>query len=237
MTNTDSAISVLYVEDDETIAYLTKDSLILRGYSVEHAGDGATAFNLFRQKKFHLCIIDIMLPVMDGWTLAQKIRKADPSIPIIFLSAKSLVEDKIKGLSLGADDYITKPFSIDELVLRMEVFLKRSAIQSPVAESVFIMGDLSIDFKNQCINLPDCKIELTQRENELLHFLINQANRVVKREEILKEVWGDNDYFLGRSLDVFISRLRKILISQPEIQIQNIHGVGFRLAINKSESD
>jgi DNA-binding response OmpR family regulator len=226
-------ISVLYVEDDETIAYLTKDSLILKGYHVEHAEDGETAFAIFQQKKFHLCIIDIMLPVMDGWTLAQKIREIDSAIPILFLSAKSLVEDKIRGLSLGADDYITKPFSIDELVLRMEVFLKRSSIQSPIPESLFKMGNLTIDFKNQCIFLPDRTIELTQRENELLRFLIDQANRIVKREEILKEVWGDNDYFLGRSLDVFISRLRKILAPESSIQIQNIHGVGFRLTIEK----
>lgn len=231
--NYTSAIAILYVEDDETIAYLTKDNLTLRGYNVEHAGDGETAYKLFQQRKFHLCIIDIMLPVMDGWTLATKIRKIDSVVPILFLSAKSLVEDKIKGLSIGGDDYITKPFSIDELVLRIEVFLKRSNIQSSLPETTIKMGNITIDFKNQCINLSDRKIELTQRENELLRFLIGQANRVVKREEILKEVWGDNDYFLGRSLDVFISRLRKILAPEPSIQIQNIHGVGFRLMIEK----
>ncbi len=232
MTNQYTPISVLYVEDDETIAYLTKDNLNLRGYIVEHAIDGASAFELFRKKKFHLCIIDIMLPVMDGWTLAQKIREMDPAIPILFLSAKSMVEDKIKGLSIGADDYITKPFSIDELALRMEVFLERSNIYDGETRPTVEIGKSVIDFKNQCIHFRDKDRELTQRENELLRFLIGNAGRVVKREEILKEIWGDDNYFLGRSLDVFISRLRKIMASEPAVQIQNIHGVGFRCVIN-----
>jgi DNA-binding response OmpR family regulator len=232
MTLIPSSVSVLYVEDDETIAYLTRDSLTLRGYQIEHAENGEKALELFHIRKFHLCIIDIMLPLMDGLTLAKKIRETDKLIPIIFLSAKSLVEDKIMGLTIGADDYITKPFSIDELVLRMEVFLKRSSIQSPEMENPISIGCLTIDLRDQFVLSKGQKTVLTQRENELLRFLLSRSNHIVKREEILTKVWGDDDYFLGRSLDVFISRLRKILAPEPTIQIQNIHGVGFRFLVN-----
>jgi DNA-binding response OmpR family regulator len=232
MMKVSEKVSVLYVEDDETIAFLTKDNLSLRGYHVEHAINGAMALELFLRNTFHICIIDIMLPVMDGWSLAKKIREMDDSVPILFLSAKSLVEDKIKGLSLGADDYITKPFSIEELVLRMEVFLKRSDIRKSDHDTRVRIGNTVIDFENQCVLLPEGKTDLTQRENELLRFMLAQSNRVIRREDILKEIWGDDDYFLGRSLDVFISRLRKILSPEPAIQIENIHGVGFRVVID-----
>jgi DNA-binding response OmpR family regulator len=187
--------------------------------------------NYSGKRNFTVAIIEIMLPVMDGWTLAQN-QGNGPGATILFLSAKSMVEDKIKGLSIGADDYITKPFSIDELALRMEVFLERSNIYDGETRPTVEIGKSVIDFKNQCIHFRDKDRELTQRENELLRFLIGNAGRVVKREEILKEIWGDDNYFLGRSLDVFISRLRKIMASEPAVQIQNIHGVGFRCVIN-----
>jgi DNA-binding response OmpR family regulator len=228
--NEAASVSVLYVEDDETIAYLTKDYLILKGYSIELARDGISAFELFLHKKFQLCIIDIMLPEMDGWTLAKKIREIDVSVPILFLSAKSQVDDKIKGLSLGADDYITKPFSVEELVLRMEVFLKRSKTNETPSENLVHIGKLIIDFSNQWLMFEGKKTEMTRRESELLRYLIERSDCLVKREEILKEVWGDDNYFLGRSLDVFISRLRKLLAYEPAIRIDNVHGVGFRLS-------
>jgi DNA-binding response OmpR family regulator len=231
MNATTNPISVLYVEDDETIACITKDYLVLKGYTVDHTKDGVSAYELFRQKKFQLCIIDIMLPLMDGWSLAKKIREVDTSVPILFLSAKSQVDDKIKGLSLGADDYITKPFSIEELVLRMEVFLKRSKTVDTAPKTIIQIGKATIDFNNQYILFEGRKAGLTRREAELLRFLIERSERIVKRDEILREVWGDNDYFLGRSLDVFISRLRKILVPEKAIRIENIHGVGFRLSI------
>jgi len=219
---------ILYVEDDDTIAFLTKDNLQLKGYQVIHVRDGVEALERFRSKTFHLCIIDIMLPRMDGYSLAREIRKSDREVPILFLSAKSLTEDKIKGLSIGADDYITKPFSIDELVLRMEVFLKRSQVFRKMGYSIYSVGSLKFNSENHRIEIRGEKIGLTQRENELLQFLFENRNRLVRREEILNTIWGDDDYFLGRSLDVFISRLRKILSNEPSIQIQNIHGVGYR---------
>jgi two-component system, OmpR family, response regulator VicR len=233
MNHSLKSISILYVEDDEAIAYLTKDSLMLKGYDVELATDGSSAYDLFLKRKFQICIVDIMLPVMDGWTLAKKIREVDAHIPILFLSAKSQVDDKIRGLSIGADDYITKPFSMEELALRIEVFLKRSNMQEAPADDIIKIGDTFINLSSQFISHEGRKKKLTQRECELLDYLIRNANRVVKRDEILNAIWGKDDYFLGRSLDVFISRLRKILADEPSIQIENVHGVGFRFIIRQ----
>jgi len=221
-------VKILYVEDDETIAFLTKDNLQMKGYEVVHAKDGLEALEYFRRDKFRLCIIDIMLPHMDGYTLAKAIRKEDADVPVLFLSAKSLPEDKIKGLSLGGDDYITKPFSVDELALRIGVFLKRSRVYGGQNKERFTIGNVQYHYDEQIIIVNNKKIDLTQRENELMKFLFENCNRVIRREEILKTVWGDDDYFLGRSLDVFISRIRKIFASGTSISIRNIHGVGYR---------
>lgn len=226
-------IRILYVEDDETIAYLTKDNLELRGYSVDHVLDGRQALEAFSAHSYDLCLVDIMLPRVDGYTLASEIRKVNAEVPILFLTAKSLTEDKIKGLSLGADDYITKPFSIDELVLRIEVFLKRSAGSEYKNNARVKLGKAEFDSRNQQIWREGKLINLTQRENELLNYLIRYANQLIKREDILKTIWGDDDYFLGRSLDVFISRLRKIFKDENAVTIENVHGVGFRFKIGK----
>lgn len=221
-------IRILYVEDDETIAYLTKDNLELRGYKVDHVPDGVMAMESFESESYDLCLFDIMLPRLDGYTLTSRIREIDPDIPILFLSAKSMTEDKIKGLSLGGDDYITKPFSIDELVLRIEVFLKRRISQISDVQDIYRLANVEYDYPNQLIHIKGKQIKLTQRENDLLKYLFENSNKLIKREDILKSVWGDDDYFLGRSLDVFISRLRKIFNSETAIKIENIHGVGFR---------
>jgi DNA-binding response OmpR family regulator len=228
MTSIRKNVLILYVEDDETIAYLTRDNLELRGYTIDHVPDGRQALEHFRSNIYDLCLVDIMLPELDGYTLAMEIRKLNSSVPILFLTAKSLTEDKIRGLTLGADDYITKPFSIDELVLRIEVFLRRSSMSSDKVVQLIHIGKSEYDFANQTIKIADRKITLTQRENELLKFLIENSNRLIRREEILKNIWGDDDYFLGRSLDVFISRLRKIFRKEPSVEIENVHGVGFR---------
>lgn len=220
-------IRVLYVEDDETIGYLTKDSLMLKGFQVEHVIDGQAALELFNRKKFQICIIDIMLPGRDGFSLAREIRKKDRDIPLLFLSAKSLTEDKIKGLSLGADDYITKPFSIEELILRMEVFLKRKYVHKQNNQTVYRMGQTVFHFKDQYLECNKKRKNLTLRESELLKYFVKNGNRVLNREEILKTLWGNDDYFLGRSLDVFISRLRKLIKEDSSVTIRNIHGVGF----------
>lgn len=222
------ADQILYVEDDETLAFLTNDALIDNGYEVHHCTDGASALKAFKKQQFDLCVIDVMLPIMDGFSLAEQLRGLNTQVPIIFVTAKSMKEDKIKGLTIGADDYITKPFSIEELILKINVFLKRRFIKNDLDKSVGI-GDCTFDFKNLMINYKDQTIKLTQREGELMQQLYNNKNSVISRKDLLERVWGKEDYFLGRSMDVFISRLRKHLSCDPTVQIENVHGVGFRL--------
>lgn len=220
---------ILYAEDDETLAFLTVDNLEQQGYDVVHCADGKLCLERFKQQRFDLCVLDIMLPKMDGFDLAAAIRKTDAEIPLIFLSAKTLKEDRLKGLRLGADDYLVKPFSIEELILKIEVFLKRSAKKTNET-TLYTIGRYQFDSNNMLIFNTEEKIALTQRESDLLKLFIDNKNRVLKREEILKSLWGDDDYFMGRSLDVFISRLRKILANEKGIAIENQHGVGFRFS-------
>ena len=220
---------ILYVEDDETLNFITKDHLELKGYDVTQCADGKTALELFKQNEFDLCILDVMMPEMDGFALAQEIRKRDQEIPIVFLTAKSMKEDRIEGLKLGADDYITKPFSMEELLLRVEVFLRRRRITGPVNDEQYSIGSLKFDYPNLALTNGDTTVTMTQREADLLRYLAKTPNQVLKRSDILLAVWGEDDYFLGRSLDVFISRLRKLLKADESLKIENIHGVGFRL--------
>jgi len=220
---------LLYAEDDETLSFITKDHLELQGYEVVHCVNGALAYEAFKNEKFDLCIFDVMLPEMDGFTLAENVRKKDQQIPILFLTAKSLKEDRIHGLKLGGDDYLTKPFSIEELILKIEIFLRRSRVfESPSLEVELKVGIYTyLPLEYQLVNDTNVRI-LTQRESELLDFLLKNINRVIKRSVILESLWGEDDYFMGRSLDVFISRLRKYLGDDPAIKIDNIHGIGFK---------
>jgi DNA-binding response OmpR family regulator len=229
MNPPENNINVLLVEDDETIAFLVKDNLEMKGYKVFHANLGNLALDLFYKNTCQICLLDVMLPDMDGFKIAETIRKTDQAVPILFLTARTMVEDRIKGFSTGADDYIIKPFSMQELLLRMEVFLKRNLISSQVHHKIFVAGNIKFDYSNLILLFENSSASLTQREADLLKLLLVNCNRIVKREEILKNIWGDDDYFLGRSLDVFISRLRKLLIPDPTIIIENVHGVGFRL--------
>ena len=219
---------ILYAEDDETLAFLTKDNLEQHGYDVTHCSDGNFCLEQFKSAAFDICILDIMLPKMDGFELATEIRKRNADIPIIFLSAKTLKEDRIKGLRLGADDYLVKPFSIEELLLKIEIFLKRSQKNKALEKPMYHVGKYAFDPANFTVYNDVEKISLTQRESELLQLFLDNKNVVLKREEILKSLWGDDDYFMGRSLDVFISRLRKILVNEQGISIENLHGIGFR---------
>ncbi len=223
---------ILYTEDDETLAFLTKDNLEQNNYTITHCIDGEIALEIFKKDHFDICIFDIMMPKIDGFELATAIRKLNTDIPIIFLSAKTLKEDRIKGLKLGADDYLVKPFSIEELQLKIEIFLKRSLKNKQKTELNFTVGQYEFDSKNFIIFNRFEKIKLTERESQLLKLFLENKNIVLKREEILKSLWGDDDYFMGRSLDVFISRLRKILAHEKEIQIENLHGIGFRFNTN-----
>jgi two-component system, OmpR family, response regulator VicR len=226
--------NILYVEDDTTLSYVTKDNLEMKGYSIDSCEEGATALEWINSRSYDLCILDVMLPKMDGFTLAGKIREKNSDIPILFLTARSTKEDRIHGLQLGADDYITKPFSIEELVLKIEVFLKRSKIISPEERlpTVFKFGRYTFDSANQQLTDGKKHQELTYRESELLKYLAVHAGQIVKREEILMTVWENDQYYSSRSLDVFISRLRKLLKSDPSVRIDNIHNVGYRLTID-----
>lgn len=226
-----SNFKILYTEDDETLAFLTKDNLEQNNYDVTHCPDGKSGLENFKNEDYDICIFDIMMPKMDGFELASEIRKLNTDIPIIFLSAKTLKEDRIKGLRLGADDYLVKPFSIEELMLKIEVFLKRSQKKNKTENSVYEIGKYQFDTKNFILFNTDEKIGLTQREAELLKLFLDNKNAVLKREQILTALWGTDDYFMGRSLDVFISRLRKILANEKGISIENLHGIGFRFVM------
>lgn len=223
--------NLLYVEDDESLSFVTKDNLELQGFKVTHCIDGKQAMSTIKNHQFDLCILDVMLPDVDGFTIAQEIRKVDKQIPILFLTARSLKEDKIHGLRLGADDYITKPFSIEELILKVQIFLKRRNIVGSADGQLteFDLGQYMFDYKNLELKLGEVTKKLTQKEADLLRFFIRNKNEVLKRSDILESLWGEDDYFMGRSLDVFISRLRKYLKQDETLKIENIHGVGFRL--------
>jgi two-component system response regulator VicR len=219
---------LFYVEDDESLSFVTRDNLELEGYQVTYCEDGQKAIDLIKTENFDLCILDVMLPGVDGFTIAEEIRKRNKQVPILFLTAKSLKEDRIRGLRLGADDYITKPFSIEELILKIEIFLKRSQIVVKEESHLFQIGDFTFDHKNLQLKNESIKRQLTQKEADLLKYFIENKNVVLKRSDILETLWGEDDYFLGRSLDVFISRLRKYLKEDETLKIENIHGVGFR---------
>lgn len=219
---------ILYVEDDTTLAFLTADNLE-QEYEVAHYDNGKDAFDAFTEQDFDLCVLDVMLPQMDGFELATAIRERDVEVPIIFLSAKTLKEDRIKGLRLGADDYLVKPYSMEELTLKIEVFLQRSQKQSKQKNSKHTIGDFAFDAINYTITHNGATTQLTERESALLQLFIENKNIVLKREQILKSIWGTDDYFMGRSMDVFISRLRKIFKADDRIRIENIPRVGFKL--------
>lgn len=221
---------ILLVEDDPGLGFVMKDSLTHKNYEVTLCVNGEEGQDIFLVQNFDLCILDIMLPKKDGFSLAQEIRKINSEVPILFVTAKNLLEDKITGFESGGDDYIVKPFSMDELCYRIEVFLRRS--NGRPQEKSFAIGSYKFDGNNMSLSHSKKTKTLTQKESEVLTLLFNNKDRVTKREEILKSIWGDDDYFMGRSLDVFISRLRKYLSDDPTIQIVNYHGVGFRLEVS-----
>jgi DNA-binding response OmpR family regulator len=226
----DRKLKILLVEDDHNLSYVVKDNLELSGYSVTLCYDGKSGLKEFSSDAFDLCIFDIMLPIKDGFTMAEEIRKVDKKVPIIFLTAKALEEDRIKGFQIGADDYILKPFSTQELLLRIEAILRRSNLQPIIEEKeIYDIGKYLFDFKQLSLKTDKTEITLTKKEGEILKMLCQSKNEVVTRENILIKIWGNNDYFLGRSLDVFITKLRKYLKNDPTVSIVNIHGHGFKL--------
>lgn len=227
---------ILLVEDDEALRFIVKDNLTEKDYDVTVAENGQTALELFKNNSFDLIVLDVMLPKVDGFQVAKTIRKSNEEVPIIFLTARSMTEDKIMGLTLGGDDYIPKPFSMEELLLKIKIFLRRSQSR-PIANGTMsksvAIGSFEFQPDDLALSIDGQSRNLTLKEAELIGFFAQNANKLLSRNEILEKVWGSNDYFLGRSLDVFISRLRKYFKPDPNIKITNLHGIGFRFSVKK----
>lgn len=226
-----SKSKILLIEDDPTLGFVVKDALQDVGYDVTHCTDGESGYQQFMKGNFDLILLDVMLPKKDGTAIASLIRKKNETIPILMLTSKSMDDDKIAGFRSGADDYITKPFNMQELKLRIEVFMKRTK-KKDEAPSGFKLGETTFDFDNLMLQNDQENHQLTQREAELLRYFCVNANKVLKRDDILLNVWGKEDYFLGRSMDVFITKLRKYLKSEKEAELQTIHGIGFKFNAN-----
>jgi len=224
---------ILLAEDDLDFGNILKQYLEISGYQITWAKDGNEALELFKKEHFNICVFDVMMPKMDGFTLAERVIDYNPEVPFIFLTARKLKEDKIKGLQLGADDYIVKPFEADELVLRLNNILKRSerASSQLQASDIIQINTYSLDTKRLELTCKDYKKQLTQKEGELILFLFQHKNQLLKREDILKAVWDNDDFFSGRSMDVFISRLRKYFKLDPSISIESIRNVGLEFKV------
>lgn len=222
---------ILLTEDNETLGYVLKEYLEMKGFAVHWAKDGKQGLKVFREQPFDLCILDVMMPETDGFTLAAQIKDADPAVPFIFLTAKSLKVDVLKGFNLGADDYIKKPVDEEELVARINAVLSRSAqtAVAPTAPALYTIGNYTFDPKNQKLSFGEQERYLTEREAKLLLMLCENKGNLTERALALKNIWGKNDYFNRKSMDVFISRLRKYLADDPRIKIVNVHGSGFIL--------
>ena len=223
---------ILLAEDDHNLAFVIKDNLVEEGFEVVHAADGEVAWQQYQKNDFDICLLDVNMPVRDGFALAKKIREKSDMVPILFITAKSLEEDKVKGFQTGADDYITKPFSIQELILRMDVFLRRTKKLQADVKGEYNIGKLRFSYNELKVYVNSDIVSLTQREADLMKFFAEHVNKILKREEVLLNVWGKDDYFLGRSMDVFITKLRKHFKADPGIILETIHGVGFRLNTN-----
>ncbi len=220
-------IKILLAEDEPSLGQIIKESLETRNFEVLHCTDGEQAYQTYKTEKPVLLVLDVMMPKKDGFTLAQDIRKEDPGIPIIFLTAKSQTEDVVKGFTIGGNDYLKKPFSMEELIVRINALLKRvnnENINDPIQ-----LGNYSFDFKKQTLQINSKTETLTHREAHLLYHLIQHKNQVLERSFILKKLWGDDDFFNARSMDVFITKLRKKLNQDSTLQIVNVRGYGYKL--------
>ncbi len=225
-----SKAHILLVEDDINLGFVIKDNLEMEGFAVTLCDDGEKGWHVYKETPVDICILDVMLPKKDGFSLAYDIRQNNEQIPIIFLTARSMKEDKIAGFRLGADDYLTKPFNIEELTLRLEALLRRSKAPVTIVHT-YRLGMYLFDYPNLTLHYQENTQSLTQKEADVLKLFCQHIGKTLKREEILRQVWGSDDYFSGRSLDVFISRLRKHLNHDPTVEIANLHGIGFRLMI------
>jgi len=220
---------ILLAEDDENLGTLLKEYLNVKGYETELYNDGNKAYRGFIKEYFDLCLLDVMMPEKDGFTLAKEIRQINSDMPILFLTAKSMKEDILEGFSIGADDYITKPFSMEELLYRIEAILRRTKQEASTENTSWQIGQYLFDAKNQLLKKGNNKKNLTTKESELLKLLCNNKNKVLERNFTLRTIWIDDNYFNARSMDVYITKLRKYLKDDPSIQIINVHGKGFKL--------
>ncbi len=221
---------ILLAEDDNTLGYVLKEYLELHRYSVQLARDGEAALQAFLQSPFDICILDVMLPKKDGFMLAAELRQQNKKVPIIFLTAKSLKIDKLKGFNIGADDYIVKPVDEEELIARIKAVMRR-VVERPgeAARDQYLIGNYIFDYPNQCLILGEKKQLITGKEAAMLKLLCEHRSRILDRNQALKSLWGESDYFTRRSMDVFISHLRKYLSEDPAVKIKNVHGKGFVL--------
>jgi DNA-binding response OmpR family regulator len=220
---------IFLVEDDLSFGAVLKSYLELNDYQVTWVDDGKLAMNKFRNGNFHICILDVMLPNIDGFTIGAEIRKIDNEIPLVFLTAKTLKEDILKGYNVGADDYITKPFDTEVLLCKIQAIIKRQSVQPENEEFAFSVGSYEFDSKLRIIVREGVKQKLSPKESDLLKLLCQHKNKLLSREKALRKIWGDDGYFTARSMDVFITKLRKYLKDDPNIEIKNIHGSGFLL--------
>jgi len=224
---------ILLLEDDPNLGFMLQENLELRGYEVTLCPDGEQGSQAFERIHYDLCLVDVMMPKKDGFTFAREIRQHDQQTPLIFLTAKALKEDRIEGLTIGADDYVTKPFSMEELGLRIQAILKRSVntVEGTTEPATFIIGGYTFHYEQQVLQFKNKKQKLTAKEADLLRLLCLQMNQTLERDVALKSIWGDDSYFTARSMDVFISRLRSYLKHDSRISILNVHGKGFKLVV------
>jgi len=223
---------LLLAEDDENLGLLLKEYLVAKGYDADLYPDGEAAYKGFMREHYDICVFDIMMPKKDGFTLAKDVRIVNADIPIIFLTAKNMKDDVLEGFKLGADDYITKPFSMEELIMRIEAILRRTSQENQAnAQAVFTLGRFTFDTRKQLLIDGDQIVKLTTKESDLLKLLCQNANKVLERNYALKSIWIDDNYFNARSMDVYITKLRKHLSKEPSVEIINVHGKGYKLIV------
>ena len=224
-------MNILLAEDDDNLGLLLHSFLKTKGYSVELCRNGKLAFESFNLGNFDFCILDVMMPEMDGFTLAKEIREIDKKVPILFLTAKSMKEDKLEGFSIGADDYMTKPFSMEELLARIEAIMRRIDPVDSNQDDHFMIGTIRFDAQTRLLHTKENPTKLTTKESQLLRLLCKNENQILDRQATLRAIWGDDNYFNGRSMDVYIAKLRKLLREDERIEIMNVHGKGFQLLV------
>ncbi len=230
-------LNLFLCEDDENLGMLLREYLQAKGYETDLFPDGEAGLKGFVKAKYDLCIVDVMMPKMDGISLVKEIRSINTETPVIFLTAKNMKEDILEGFKVGADDYLTKPFSMEELVLRIEAIIRRVRGKKAKDQSVYKFGEMTFDTQKQVLTIGNEQTKLTTKESELLSLLCSHANDILERNHALKQIWEEDTYFNARSMDVYITKLRKLLKPEPNIEIINIHGKGYKLIVPTEEEN